>query len=338
MATMRAAQFSSEGADLAVVDVDRPVPAPGEVLVRVEACGVCHSDAFAQAGAMGGGFPITPGHEIAGRVEEVTDGVHGFAKGDRVGVGWFGGACGHCEGCRAGDHVNCENLRIPGITEDGGYAEFVAAPADALARIPDELDAADAAPLLCAGITTYNALRNSVAEAGDVVAILGVGGLGHLGVQYAARMGFQVVAIARGAEKAEHAKELGAHVYLDSTEVDVAEELLKLGGAKVVLATVTAPAAMAATLGGLARRGQLIVAGASPEPIEVPPFALIQGSKSVVGTASGTSQDSEDTLGFSALSGVRAQIETVPLEEAPRAFAKMTAGEARFRMVVTVGD
>ena len=281
-------------------------------------------------------LPARPGHEVAGEIDAVGDGVRVWQTGDRVGVGWFGGCDFTCEACRRGDFISCENGRVPGIAYDGGYAEYMVAPVEALARIPDDLSDVDAAPLLCAGITTFNALRESVARPGDLVAIVGIGGLGHLGVQYAAKMGFEVVAIARGEEKGPLAKELGAHHYIDSTTSDVAEELTRLGGAQVVLATVTVPDAMTATLGGIKPRGQLVVVGASADPLQVPPFALIPGSSAVQGHASGTSQDSEDTLRFSALTGVRPTIETLPLAEAQAAYDKMMSGDARFRMVLTM--
>lgn len=338
MATMRAMQVSQAGGDFELVEREVPSPGRGEALVRVHACGVCHSDALAKEGAFPGvPFPIVPGHEIAGEVAALGDGVEGWEVGQRVGVGWFGGNCGHCEPCRRGDFINCRNMGIPGVTFDGGYADYVVVKANALASIPDDLSSEDAAPLLCAGITTYNALRHSGATGGDVVAILGVGGLGHLGVQFAAKLGFDTVAIARGAEKEALARGLGANHYVDSTAGDPAQALLALGGAKVVLATVTNAAAMTAVIGGLAPRGKLIVVGASMEPIEVSPMMLIGGSRSIVGHASGTSQDSEDTLAFSALSGVRPTIETRPLEDASAAYTKMMSGDARFRMVLTTG-
>jgi propanol-preferring alcohol dehydrogenase len=287
-------------------------------------------------GALGNAFPRAPGHEVAGEVDAVGTAVSAWNVGDRVGVGWFGGCDFTCESCRRGDFISCANGQVSGIAYDGGYAEYMVAPAEALARIPDALSAVDAAPLLCAGITTFNALRQSVARPGDLVAILGVGGLGHLGVQYAAKMGFEVVAIARGQEKGPLAKELGAHHYIDSKASAVAEELTKLGGAKVVLATVTAPDAMTPALGGLKPRGQLVVVGASTDPMQVPPFALIAGSTAVQGHASGTSQDSEDTLRFSALTGVRPTIETLPLASAQDAYDRMMSGNARFRMVLTM--
>jgi D-arabinose 1-dehydrogenase-like Zn-dependent alcohol dehydrogenase len=278
-----------------------------------------------------------PGHEVAGVIDEVGPDVKGWAVGTRVGVGWFGGHCGYCEPCRRGDLVDCRNLRIPGLTYDGGYADAMIAPADALALIPDDLTPAEAAPLLCAGVTTFHALRESGAHPGDLVAILGIGGLGHLGVQFAAKMGFRTVAIARGAEKAPLAHKLGAHIYLDSQSQDVAAELTKLGGAKTILATVTSGKAMSAVIPGLAVRGKLVVVGVGMDPIEVSTLDLIGGSRSVVGHASGASIDSQDTLAFSALTGVRPTIETVPLEQAPEAYEKMMRNEARFRMVLTTG-
>jgi D-arabinose 1-dehydrogenase-like Zn-dependent alcohol dehydrogenase len=336
MTTMKMARVPEANAQFELVDVEIPEPGRGQVRIKVRACGVCHSDALTVLGAMGNEFPRAPGHEVAGEVDAVGDGVGAWSTGDRVGVGWFGGCDFTCEACRRGDFISCENGRVPGIAYDGGYAEYMVAPAEALARIPDDLSDIDAAPLLCAGITTFNALRESVARPGDLVAILGVGGLGHLGIQYAAKMGFEVVAIARGTEKGPLAEGLGAHHYIDSTASDVAEELNKLGGAQVVLATVTVSDAMTPALGGLKPRGQLVVVGASPDPLKVPPFALIPGSTAVQGHASGTSQDSEDTLRFSALTGVRPTIETLPLAEAQAAYDRMMSGDARFRMVLTM--
>ena len=333
---MKIARVPAANEKFELADVEIPEPNRGHVRVKVHACGVCHSDSLTVEGGLGNAFPRAPGHEVAGVVDAVGDGVSTWMIGDRVGVGWFGGCDFTCESCRRGDFINCENGRIPGIAYDGGYAEYMVAPAEALARIPDDLSDVDAAPLLCAGITTFNALRESVARPGDVVAILGLGGLGHLGVQFAAKMGFEVVVIARGEEKGPLAKELGAHHYIDSKVSDVAAELNKLGGAKVVLATVTVPDAMTATLGGLKARGQLVVVGAADEPMQVPGVVLIFKSAAVQGHASGTSQDSEDTLRFSALTGVRPMIETMPLSEAQAAYDKMMSGAARFRMVLTM--
>lgn len=337
--TMRAVQVSEAGGPLELVERAVPEPGRGEVRVKVQACGVCHSDVFAVTGGFPGvSFPIVPGHEIAGVVDAVGEDVHPWEPGQRVGVGWFGGQCGYCEPCRRGDMIACQNSGIPGITFDGGYADHVVVPASALASIPDDLSAADAAPLLCAGVTTFNALRSSVARGGDTVAILGIGGLGHLGVQFARRLGFRTVAIARGTDKEPLARELGAHHYIDSTAQDPAAELQALGGATVILATVTSSAAMAACAGGLKPNGRLIVVGASMEPLELPPAMFIGGSTGLVGHASGTSQDSQDTLAFSELTGVRPMIETRPLEEAQAAYDKMLAGDARFRMVLVTGN
>ena len=338
MAGMRVVQVPAKGADFQLVERELPEPGRGEVRIKVQACGVCHSDSIAKEGLFPGiRYPVVPGHEVAGVIDAVGEGVSGWKPGDRVGVGWFGGHCGHCEPCRRGDFISCRNLQIPGLTYDGGYAEAMIAPADALASIPPELDAAEAAPMLCAGVTTYNALRESGAAAGDLVAILGIGGLGHLGVQFAAKMGFKTVAIARGAEKEPLARKLGAHAYLDSQRQDIAAELRNMGGAAVILATVTSGKTMSAAIPGLGVRGKLIVVGVGMDPIEVSPLDLIGASRSIVGHASGASIDSQDTLAFSALSGVRAQIETMPLERAAEAYDKMMRNEARFRMVLTTG-
>lgn len=335
---MRAVQVSEAGGKLELVEREVPTPGPGEVRVKVQACGVCHSDMFAVTGGYPGvSFPVVPGHEIAGVLDELGEGVKGWEAGQRVGVGWFGGNCGYCEPCRRGDFIACQNTGIPGITFDGGYADYVVVPASALALIPDDLAAEDAAPLLCAGVTTFNALRNSHARGGDTVAILGVGGLGHLGVQFARKLGFRTVAIARGTDKQPLAEQLGAHHYIDSTTQDPAEELQKLGGASVILATVTNADAMGAVVGGLAPNGRLIIVGASMDPLSVPPAAFIGGSTGLAGHASGTSQDSQDTLAFSELTEVKPMIETLPLEEAQAAYDKMLAGDARFRMVLVTG-
>jgi D-arabinose 1-dehydrogenase-like Zn-dependent alcohol dehydrogenase len=336
VAKMQAMQVTRAGA-LEHVERDMPEPSRGEVRVRVEACGVCHSDSFTIEGQWPGlAFPRIPGHEIAGVIDALGTGVVGWRVGQRVGVGWFGGHCGHCDPCRRGWLIDCRNLRIPGISYDGGYAEAMVAPADALAAIPDECGANEAAPLLCAGVTTFNALRHSGAMPGDVVAILGIGGLGHLGVQFANKLGFRTVAIARGADKAELAHRLGAHHYIDGGTEDVAAALNRLGGARAVLATASSAKAMTATIDGLAVRGRLIVVGADAEPIQVSPLQLIGASRSIVGHAAGASIDSQDTLDFSVLSGVRPMIETMPLARAPEAYARMMRGDARFRMVLTM--
>jgi D-arabinose 1-dehydrogenase-like Zn-dependent alcohol dehydrogenase len=336
MATMRAMQIAEKGGRFELVEREVPTPGPGEALVRVHACGVCHSDMMAVEGAFPGvSFPVVPGHEIAGEIEALGEGVHGWEAGQRVGVGWFGGNCGWCEPCRRGDLIGCQNMGIPGVTFDGGYADYAVVRSSALALIPDDLADVDAAPLLCAGITTFNALRNSGAVGGDTVAILGVGGLGHLGIQFAAKLGFRTVAIARGTDKEELARELGAHEYIDSTAGDPAAALQALGGAKVVLSTISSGAANSAVVEGLTRRGELIVVGAAPDAVEASPLALIGGDRAVAGHASGASIDSQDTLAFSALTGVRPRIETLPLEQAQEAYDKMMAGDARFRMVLT---
>jgi D-arabinose 1-dehydrogenase-like Zn-dependent alcohol dehydrogenase len=334
---MRVWQVPEAGADFELVEREVPAPGRGEVVVRVEACGVCHSDVFAKEGGYPGlSHPLVPGHEVAGVIDQIGDDVHPWTVGDRVGVGWFGGNCGWCDPCRHGDFISCRNLEVSGITRDGGYAEYLLVAASALAAIPDDLASADAAPLMCAGITTFNPLRHADAVPGDLVAVLGVGGLGHLGVQFAARLGFRTVAIARGTDKEQLARRLGAHDYIDSTAQDPAAALQELGGAKVILATAASAPAMTAVMGGLGRRGRIIVVGASMEPIEVPPAMLIGSNSGVYGHASGTSKDSEDTLDFSALAGVRPMIETVPFEETPAAYEKMIAGDARFRMVITM--
>jgi alcohol dehydrogenase/propanol-preferring alcohol dehydrogenase len=333
---MRAVQVKEKGGALELVEKPVPEPGPGEALVKVDACGICHSDMFAKEGAYPGvSFPVTPGHEVAGTVAALGDGVTGWDDGQRVGIGWYGGACGQCGPCRAGNLIGCQDMGIPGVTFDGGYADYVLVRANALAAIPDELSAEQAGPLMCAGVTTYNALRHSGARPGDVVAVLGVGGLGHLGVQYAAKMGFRVVAMARGSEKGDLATGLGGHHYVDTTASDPAEELGKLGGARVILSTITNGEAVSATVGGLGPEGRLVVVGAAEDPIQVPAFALIGTNGGVLGHASGTAADSEDTMRFSALTGVEAQIETMPLEQAAEAYDRMMAGDARFRMVLT---
>lgn len=339
MASMTAMQVSEPGAALELVERPIPEPGPGEVRVKVQACGVCHSDSMAVDGHLPGvTFPVVPGHEVAGVIDAVGEGVPGWSVGQRVGVGWFGGNCTYCEPCRRGDLIGCQNMPIPGVTMDGGYAEYLVCSARALALIPDDLSAEDAGPLLCAGITTFNALRNSGARAGSLAAILGIGGLGHLGVQFAVKLGFETVAIARGKDKEPLARELGAHHYIDSQAEDVAAALQALGGASVVVATVTNAAAMGATLGGLGLRGKLIVVGASMEPIEVAPAAIIGQLHQIAGHASGSSIDSQDTLAFSALTGVRPMIETMPLERAQEAYDRMMSGDARFRMVLVTGQ
>ena len=338
MAKMRAVQVSRAGGPLEVVERDVPDPGRGEVRIRVQACGICHSDAITKDGGFPGlAYPRVPGHEVVGVVDALGADVARLAVGERVGVGWNGGWCGRCDPCRRGDFFACQtSTRVTGITGDGGYAEYMTAPQEAVARIPDELAAADAAPLLCAGLTTFNALRNSGARGGDVVAVLGLGGLGHLGVQYAAKMGFRTVAIARGRDKEPLAHQLGAVRYVDSTSEDPAAALSALGGARVVLATVTNGEAMSATIGGLAPRGKLMVLGAPPS-LEASAFALIAGQRAIQGWYSGVSVEAEDTLAFSVLAGVRSMNEVYPLERAPEAYERMMSGKARFRVVLVTG-
>jgi D-arabinose 1-dehydrogenase-like Zn-dependent alcohol dehydrogenase len=332
---MRVVQVTAPNAPFELVERPTPEPGPRQVRIKVEACGICHSDSFAATGQFPGiTYPIVPGHEVAGRIDAIGPEVKTWKVGQRVGVGWFGGNCGVCPACRRGDFIHCAVLKIPGINLDGGYADYMIAPIEALASIPDELAAEDAGPLLCAGITTFNALRNAGARPGDLVAILGIGGLGHLAVQYARRMGFRTVAIARGQDKKKLALELGAHVYIDSEAQDVAKELQALGGAKLILATVTAAPAMTAVIDGLGIDGKLLVVGASPEPIEVTPIQLIGARRALAGWPSGTAADSEDTLRFSALQDIKPMIETYPLEKAAEAYAHMMSGKARFRVVL----
>lgn len=338
MPTMRAVQVSEQGGSLTLVDREIPEAGAGEVRIRVRACGVCHSDMWAKEGALPSTpFPIIPGHEIVGEIDELGTGVLGpWQRGDRVGVGWFGGACHHCESCRRGDFITCANGTVPGITFDGGYAEYVVVDADALARMPEGLPWAESAPLLCAGVTTYHALRESPARPGDRVAVLGVGGLGHLGIQFAARMGMEVIAISRGTAKASLAKKLGAHQHIDSEVHDPAEVLADMGGAAVVLSTATSNAAASNMVTGLAPRGRLLVLGAGDDPLRFAAPELIMRGAAVAGHPSGTSKDSEDTLRFSDLTGVRPMIETTPLDNAAEAYERMMANEARFRMVLTM--
>lgn len=331
---MKAVHIAAPGATLEPVEFDLPDVPHGHVLIKVAASGICHSDSMPAAG-LASSYPRTPGHEVAGTVERVGGGVTRWAPGQRVGVGWFGGACFQCEPCRRGDFISCQAGHITGLTADGGYAEYLVAPADALAAVPDALSFEEAAPLMCAGVTTFNGLRHSGARPGDLVAVLGLGGLGHLGVQFAARMGYETVAIARGAGKEPFARDLGAHHYIDSTAADVATELQNLGGARVILATVTDAGTMSASVAGLSARGRLVVLGVPREPVPVNAGLLVGGSRSVAGHASGTAKDSEDALRFAALTGVRPMIETYPLSQAREGFERMMSGRARFRVVLT---
>jgi len=321
--------------------VERPIPEPdkGQVLIRVEACGICHTDSLTVEGQFPGlSFPRVPGHEVAGRIEAVGSGASAWRAGQRVGVGFFGGYDGHCELCRRGDFINCKNLTVSGISVDGGYAEMMLADANAVVSLPDSLKAVDAGPLLCAGVTTYNALRNAPLRSGDLVAVQGVGGLGHLGIQFARRMGFRTVAIARGIEKEKLARELGASSYINAETEDPAAALQRMGGAKVILATAASSLSMGPLIAGLAPRGRLVVVGASAEPIQVDAVQLLFGARSIEGSLTGTAIDIEDTLAFSVAQNVRPIIEMVPLEDAAEAYARMMRNEARFRIVLTTGQ
>jgi D-arabinose 1-dehydrogenase-like Zn-dependent alcohol dehydrogenase len=338
MPKMRAVQVHSSKGAFELVERDVPEPGPGFVRIKVQACGICHSDSFVKEGLWPDiEYPRVPGHEVAGVVDALGPGVAGWKTGVRVGVGWYAGHCGYCDSCRRGDFITCEFRQISGITYDGGYADYMIVPAAALAQIPEGLSAAEAGPLMCAGVTTYNSLRNSGARPGDIVAVLGVGGLGHLGVQLAAKMGFQTVAIARGKDKEPLVRKLGAQHYIDSQTQDPAAELTKLGGAKVILATVTNAKAMSAVLGGLAVNSRLVIVGATSEPLEMNPLLLLQGRRSILGWPSGTAMDSQETMAFSALMGVRPMIEAFPLERAAEAYERMMSGQARFRVVLTTG-
>ncbi|MGF7120271.1 alcohol dehydrogenase catalytic domain-containing protein [Rhodococcus sp. AG1013] len=337
MPTHRAVHVQSAGEPLTLVDVETKSPERDHVRIAVAACGICGTDhGFVEGGFPGMSWPLTPGHEIAGTIAELGAGVDNYSVGDRVAVGWFGGCCNRCVPCRQGHLVYCENLQVPSWQYPGGYAESVTAPANALARIPDELSFAEAAPMSCAGVTTYDALRKSKAMPGDRVAVLGVGGLGHLGVQFARAMGFETIAIARGAGKGDDARALGAHHYVDSTAGDVSEALRALGGMTVVLATAANSQAMADTVGGLRPQGELVVIGVPSEPLPISPVQLVLPGISVNGHASGTARDVEETMRFAVLSGVRARIEERPLADAADAYSATVAGRARYRMVLTM--
>jgi D-arabinose 1-dehydrogenase-like Zn-dependent alcohol dehydrogenase len=335
---MKAVQVSKPGGNFEVVDRPIPQPARGQVRIKVEACGICHSDALVKEGYWPGiQYPRVPGHEIAGRIDAVGADVTLWKPGQRVGVGWHGGHCFQCDPCRRGDFINCQFEKITAITFDGGYAEYVIVPAEAVALMPADLPSDEAAPLLCAGITVFNALRNSGARAGELVAVQGIGGLGHLGIQYARQMGFRTVAIGRGGDKQALAKKLGAHEYVDTSAGDPAQELQKMGGAHVILATAPDSKSISALVNGLGPRGTLLVVGAGLESLTVTPLQLIGGSKTIRGWASGTARDSQDTLEFSSLSGVRPMIERYPLGKAAEAYEQMISGRARFRVVITMG-
>lgn len=336
MPKMKAVQVPAPGADFEIVEREIPQPAAGQVRIKVQACGVCHSDVITKEGLLPVTYPRVPGHEVAGVIDEVGGGVTQWNKGERVGVGWHGQQDGTCPSCRRGDFVTCANLKISGISFDGGYQEYMVAPVEALAHMPESLDAAEAAPLMCAGITTFNAIRHSGALPSDLVAVQGIGGLGHLGIQFAAKFGYRVAAIGRGPENATLAKKLGADVYVDSAATDPAAELQKLGGARVILATAPSGKSMSALIGGLGANGTLMVVGASQDPIEVAPNQLLFGKKSIKGWASGIPTDSEDTLRFAVLKGVRPMIEKYPLAKAAEAYARMMSGKAVFRVVLTM--
>jgi D-arabinose 1-dehydrogenase-like Zn-dependent alcohol dehydrogenase len=337
MTTMRAVHVARPGGPLEVVERQIPEPGHGAVRIQVRACGVCHSDSLVKEGAYPGiEYPRVPGHEVAGVIDAMGPGVTGWQPGQRVGVGWNGGYCGQCDPCRRGQFFACVTGRVTGITHDGGYAEYMIAPTSAVARMPQGLEPVDAAPLMCAGLTTFNALRNSDARPGDLVAVLGLGGLGHLGVQYAAKMGFHTVAIARGKDKEPLAHKLGASAYIDSQAQDPAAALLAMGGARAILATVTSGEAMSAVQGGLAVNGTLLVLGAA-HALQIAPVWLLAGCRSVKGWYSGTSIDTQDTLAFSARSGVSPMNETFPLTRAAEAYERMMSGQARFRVVLTIG-
>jgi D-arabinose 1-dehydrogenase-like Zn-dependent alcohol dehydrogenase len=334
---MKVAQVPKAGADFQIVEREVPHPRRGEVRIKVQACGICHSDVLTKDGLWSGiQYPRIPGHEVAGVIDELGEGVSEWKSGQRAGVGWHGGQDNTCPACRRGDFRNCRNLKIPGISYDGGYQQYMVAPVEALVPIPASLSDVEAAPLLCAGITTYNALRHSGAFPGDLVAIQGIGGLGHLGIQFANKSGYKVAAIGRGPENASLAKKLGASVYIDSKAENAAEALQKLGGAQVILSTAPSSKAMSEVIDGLGPNGKLMVIGAAFEPIEVTPLQLISGSRALLGWAAGTPADSEDTLRFAELSGVRAMIETYPLEKAPEAYERMLSGKAQFRVVLTM--
>ena len=338
MSRMKAVQVSKPGGNFELVERNIPEPTRGQVRIKVEACGICHSDALVKDGHWPGlQYPRIPGHEIAGRIDALGEGVMQWKAGQRVGVGWHGGHCFICDPCRRGDFVLCKNEKITALSHDGGYAEYMISPAEAVAAMPDDLPADEAAPLLCAGITVFNALRNSGARSGDVVAIQGIGGLGHLGIQYARQMGFRTIAIGRGADKQPLASKLGAHQYIDSGATNPSDALQKLGGAHVILATAPDSKSMSALVDGLGPNGKMMVVGAGSDALTVTPIQLILQNRDLKGWASGSSIDWEDTLNFSVLTGIRPMIERYPLEKAAEAYQQMISGKARFRVVLTMG-
>jgi NADPH2:quinone reductase len=332
---MKAVRVPDAGAEFEVVDMNVPEPGPGEVRIAVEACGICHSDVFVKEGQFPGiDYPRVPGHEVVGRVDAIGEGVNAWDDGQRVGVGWHGGHCFSCEPCRRGDFISCENGQVTGIPSDGGYAEYMTAPAEAVAAVPDNLESAAAAPLMCAGITTYNALRNAGAKPGDLVAVQGVGGLGHLGIQYTHAAGFETVAVSRGTDKRDLAMDLGADHYVDSEAEDPGEALVELGGARIVLATAPNTDAIESVVSGLGVDGEVLAVGIPGEPVEVSVQDLVMGRRSVAGWPSGDARDSQDTLEFSALRDIEPMIESYPLEEAADAYERMLSNDARFRVVL----
>jgi propanol-preferring alcohol dehydrogenase len=336
---MKAVQISGAGSAFEIVEREIPTPGPNQVRVKVEACGICHSDAFVKEGLFPGiAYPRVPGHEVAGVIDEVGAGVSAWQMGQRVGVGWHGGHCFKCDSCRAGDYILCKNAKICGITYDGGYQEYMVAEQEALALIPDDLSSAEAAPLLCAGITTYNSLRNSGARGGDVVAVHGIGGLGHLAVQFARKLGYKTVALSRGKDKEPLAVKLGAHYFIDTSSGNAVEALQKLGGARVILATAPDSKSISGLVGGLGPNGKLLIVAAALEPIEVSPLQLISGRRTIAGWPSGHAKDSEAALNFSALAGVHPMVETFPLANVAEAYDKMINNRARFRVVLTMTD
>jgi D-arabinose 1-dehydrogenase-like Zn-dependent alcohol dehydrogenase len=339
MSKMRALQVTKPGGPFEMVERDIPEPGPRDVRVKIQACGLCHSDSLTKEGHWPGiTYPRVPGHEIAGVIDSVGSQVPRWQAGQRVGIGWLGAYCGYCQSCRRGSFVTCTNQRVTGITLDGGYQDYVLVPFEGLALIPDEVSALDAGPLMCAGITTFNSLRNSGARAGDTVAVLGVGGLGHLAVQFASKMGFRTIAIARGTDKEPLTKQLGARDYIDSTAEDPAARLQRLGGARIIVATVTNAQAMAAVMNGLSLDGRLIVLGADFTPMPLNTAALIGSRTGICGWPSGSSIDSEDTMNFAAMTGIRPMIETYPIEKAQEAYDRMMSNQARFRVVLTTGN
>jgi len=336
---MKVAQISKPNGPFEIVEREIPTPGPGWVRIKVQACGICHSDSFTVLGDfIPVQYPKVPGHEIAGVIDALGAGVTGLTIGQRVGIGWNGGYCGQCTSCRKGDFITCENIQVPGINYDGGYSEYMVAPVNALAMVPQSISPVDVGPLMCAGITTFNSLRNSGARAGDVVAVLGIGGLGHLAVQFAAKMGFHTVAIARGKDKESLAKKLGAHQYIDSQSEDPAKKLQQIGGAKVILSTVTDSPTISANIAGLGVNGKIIVLGISNNPIQVYPGDIIGKRLSILGWPSGTSLDSQETMDFCAMTGIRSMNQTFPLERVSEAYEVMMSGKARFRVVLTMDN